>query len=59
MTVWVGTDDFSRGENEYGSIIALPIWIITADYKLKALKLLQKKSLKKYHLSELINLLER
>jgi penicillin-binding protein 1A len=27
-TVWVGTDDFSSlGENEYGSTIALPIWI--------------------------------
>ena len=27
-TVWVGTDDFtSLGENEYGSTIALPIWI--------------------------------
>ena len=27
-TVWVGTDDFSSlGEDEYGSTIALPIWI--------------------------------
>ena len=27
-TVWVGTDDFtSLGEDEYGSTIALPIWI--------------------------------
>ena len=27
-TVWVGTDDFtSLGENEYGSTIALPIWL--------------------------------
>ena len=27
-TVWVGTDNFtSLGENEYGSTIALPIWI--------------------------------
>jgi len=38
-TVWVGTDDFtSLGENEYGSTIALPIWINYMDYKLKALK---------------------
>jgi len=38
-TVWVGTDDFSSlGENEYGSTIALPIWINYMDYKLKALK---------------------
>ncbi len=27
-TVWVGTDDFSSlGKNEYGSSIALPIWV--------------------------------
>ena len=27
-TVWVGTDDFtSLGDNEYGSSIALPIWV--------------------------------
>ena len=27
-SVWVGTDDFSSlGENEFGSTIALPIWI--------------------------------
>ena len=27
-TVWVGTDNFtSLGENEYGSTIALPIWL--------------------------------
>jgi len=27
-TVWVGTDDFSSlGENEFGSTIALPIWL--------------------------------
>ena len=38
-TVWVGTDDFSSlGENEYGSTIALPIWINYMDYKLKALE---------------------
>ena len=38
-TVWVGTDDFSSlGDNEYGSTIALPIWINYMDYKLKALK---------------------
>ena len=38
-TVWVGTDDFSSlGENEYGSTIAMPIWINYMDYKLKALK---------------------
>ena len=38
-TVWVGTDDFSSlGENEYGSTIALPIWINYMDYKLKSLE---------------------
>ena len=38
-TVWVGTDDFSSlGENEYGSTIALPIWLNYMDYKLKALE---------------------
>ena len=38
-TVWVGTDDFSSlGENEYGSTIALPIWINYMDYELKSLK---------------------
>lgn len=27
-TIWVGTDDFSSlGENEFGSTIALPIWL--------------------------------
>ena len=37
-TVWVGTDDFSSlGENEYGSTIALPIWINYMDYKLESL----------------------
>ena len=38
-TVWVGTDDFSSlGENEYGSTIALPIWINYMDYKLESLE---------------------
>ena len=38
-TVWVGTDDFSSlGENEYGSTIALPIWINYMDYKLEFLE---------------------
>ena len=27
-TVWIGTDDFSSlGDNEFGSSIALPIWV--------------------------------
>ena len=38
-TVWVGTDDFtSLGENEFGSTIALPIWLNYMDFKLKTLK---------------------
>ena len=38
-TVWVGTDDFTTlGENEYGSTIALPIWLNYMDYKLKTLE---------------------
>ena len=38
-TIWVGTDDFtSLGENEYGSTIALPIWLNYMDYKLKTLE---------------------
>src|SRR5210317_57235 len=38
-TVWVGTDDFtSLGENEYGSTIALPIWL---DFMQDALKNLE------------------
>ena len=38
-TVWVGTDDFtSLGENEYGSTIALPIWLNYMDFKLETLK---------------------
>tara|TARA_B100000579_G_scaffold84959_1_gene66355 strand:+ start:7428 stop:9866 length:2439 start_codon:yes stop_codon:yes gene_type:complete len=38
-TVWVGTDNFSSlGENEYGSTIALPIWLNYMDYKLQSLK---------------------
>ena len=37
-TVWVGTDDFSSlGENEYGSTIALPIWLNYMDFKLDTL----------------------
>ena len=40
-TVWVGTDDFtSLGENEYGSTIALPIWL---DFMQDALKNLEVK----------------
>ncbi len=39
-TVWVGTDDFtSLGENEYGSTIALPIWLNYMDYKLRTLEI--------------------
>ena len=27
-TIWVGTDDFSSlGDNEFGSSIALPVWV--------------------------------
>ena len=38
-TIWVGTDDFtSLGENEYGSTIALPIWLNYMEFKLKTLK---------------------
>ncbi len=41
-TVWVGTDDFSSlGENEYGSTIALPIWLSYMEYKLNDLDLNQ------------------
>ncbi len=37
-TVWVGTDDFtSLGKDEYGSTIALPIWLNYMDFKLKSL----------------------
>jgi len=37
-TVWVGTDDFSSlGENEYGSTIALPLWLDYMSYALKDL----------------------
>jgi penicillin-binding protein 1A len=40
-TVWVGTDDFSSlGENEYGSTIALPIWL---DFMSEELNALEKK----------------
>ena len=39
-TVWVGTDDFtSLGENEYGSTIALPIWLNYMDFKLDSLEI--------------------
>ena len=39
-TVWVGTDDFtSLGEDEYGSTIALPIWLNYMDFKLKSLEI--------------------
>jgi penicillin-binding protein 1A len=41
-TVWVGTDDFSSlGDNEFGSTIALPIWV---DYMDNALENLDVKS---------------
>ena len=37
-TVWVGTDDFtSLGENEYGSTVALPIWLNYMEFKLDTL----------------------
>ena len=39
-TVWVGTDDFtSLGEDEYGSTIALPIWLNYMDFKLQSLEI--------------------
>lgn len=38
----MGTDDFtSLGEDEYGSTIALPIWLNYMDYKLKSLEVSQ------------------
>ena len=38
-TVWVGTDDFSSlGKDEFGSTIALPIWLNYMDYKLSTLE---------------------
>jgi penicillin-binding protein 1A len=41
-TVWVGTDDFtSLGENEYGSTIALPIWLNYMNFKLESLEIYQ------------------
>ena len=41
-TVWVGTDDFSSlGDNEFGSTIALPIWV---DFMSNALEKLEVKS---------------
>ena len=43
-TVWVGTDDFtSLGENEYGSTIALPIWLSYMSNELKKLEVTNKK----------------
>ena len=42
-TVWVGTDDFtSLGKDEYGSTIALPIWLNYMDFKLKSLEITKK-----------------
>ena len=38
----VGTDDFtSLGENEYGSTIALPIWLNYMNFKLDSLEVSQ------------------
>ncbi len=38
-TVWVGTDDFtSLGKDEYGSSIALPIWLDYMNFKLETLE---------------------
>ena len=38
-TVWIGTDDFSSlGKDEFGSTIALPIWLNFMDYKLRTLE---------------------
>ena len=42
-TVWVGTDDFSSlGENEYGSTIALPIWLDYMNKELNSLEIKEK-----------------
>jgi penicillin-binding protein 1A len=39
-TVWVGTDDFSSlGKDEFGSTIALPIWLKYMEYKLRTLEI--------------------
>ena len=39
-TVWVGTDDFSSlGEDEYGSTVALPIWLNYMKFKLDSLQI--------------------
>ncbi len=39
-TIWVGTDDFSSlGEDEYGSTIALPIWLNYMKFKLNSLEI--------------------
>ncbi len=43
-TVWVGNDDFtSLGENEYGSTIAMPIWLDYMNFELKSLPVSKKK----------------
>ena len=43
-TVWVGTDDFSSlGENEYGSTIALPIWLGYMKNELQKIDVVNKK----------------
>ena len=40
---WVGTDDFtSLGQNEYGSTIALPIWLNYMEFKLNDLEVSNK-----------------
>ena len=42
-TVWVGTDDFtSLGQNEYGSTIALPIWLYYMDKVMNTLEVSNK-----------------
>jgi penicillin-binding protein 1A len=39
-TVWVGTDNFtSLGENEYGSTIALPIWLEYMNDQIQSLEI--------------------
>ena len=41
--MWVGTDDFtSLGKNEYGSTIALPIWLNYMEYELPLLDVSKK-----------------
>ena len=42
-TVWVGTDDFtSLGQSEYGSTIALPIWLYYMDKVMNTLEVSNK-----------------